>query len=269
MKVSVIIPTFKPDYYLWECLNSVKNQTLTTSIYEVLIILNGEKEVYYSKIESWIKNNRIENFRIVYTSVSGVSNARNLGLNLSSGEYIVFIDDDDYIDSNYLEQLIKKNEILGNESIAITNYLDFDEITKQSLFNSNYTLGEIESNICKKRKSFSIVWMKSIPRSLIGDTRFDVNFKNGEDALFMLEISKKIKNIGVVDQKAFYYRRVRMNSANFKKKDTYEILENTFKLIKEYSKFFLIKGYNKFFIFIRIIAILKGGVYHLSRKYIK
>lgn len=108
MDISIIVPTYKPDYYIWECLESLKNQSLDREKYEVLIILNGEKESYYSNIKNWIEKNKVENFEILYTKISGVSNARNIGLDNSRGEYIVFIDDDDYVDRNYLEELLKK-----------------------------------------------------------------------------------------------------------------------------------------------------------------
>ena len=60
--------------------------------------------------------------------------------------------------------------------------------------------------------------IKSIPRKIIGDIRFNSKFKNGEDSLFMTEISRSISKIGTVDKEVIYHRRVRRNSANFKKK---------------------------------------------------
>lgn len=79
MKISIIIPTYKPDYYIWECLDSIKEQTLDKELFEVLIILNGEKEPYYNNILNYIRKNDLLNFKIVYTEKPGVSNARNIG----------------------------------------------------------------------------------------------------------------------------------------------------------------------------------------------
>lgn len=264
MEISVIIPTYKPSYYIWECLKSLAIQSLDKKKYEVLIILNGEKENYYSNIKSWIEKHKVENFKILYTKISGVSNARNMGLDNSNGKYIVFIDDDDYVDKNYLEELLKKNNEIGEIGIVITNYINFEEKTRKELLKTNQKLGEIEENICKKRKVFSTVWMKSIPKNIIGNIRFNTKFKNGEDSLFMVEISRNISKIGTVDKEVIYHRRVRRNSANFKKKKIKEIFSNTLKLEKEHLKLFFRKKYNRKFIIIRMLAIVKGSLYQLK-----
>ena len=95
-KISVIIPTYKPDYYIWECLNSIVSQSLDKGNYEVFIILNGDKEPFFTEIESYLKNNNLNNFHLIYTQKKGVSNARNIGLDRAKGDYICFVDDDDF-----------------------------------------------------------------------------------------------------------------------------------------------------------------------------
>lgn len=260
MDISVIVPTYKPDYYIWECLNSLKEQSLNSKKYEVLIILNGEKDSYYYDINEWLKNNNVENFKLFYIEQKGVSNARNIGLDSSKGEYIVFVDDDDYVDKNYLEELLNKNKEIGKKGIVITNYINFEEKNKKILFQSKYLLGNIEEQLYRKRKVFSMIWMKIIPLEVIKDIRFNINFKNGEDALFMLEISKNIEKIGTINKESFYYRRVRKNSANFKKQRKKEIIINKFELLKEYKKIFLKTKKRRIFIFMRMLAVLKGMI---------
>lgn len=109
--------------------------------------------------------------------------------------------------------------------------------------------------------------IKSIPKNVIGKIRFDIKLKNGEDALFMAKISKNISKIGTVNKKVIYYRRVRKNSANFKKKKIKEILLNTLTLEKEYSKLFFKKGYSKKFIGMRMLAVVKGLFFQIKNKY--
>ena len=65
MEISVIIPTYKPDYYIWECLDSVKEQTLNKNSFEVLIILNGEKEPHYNNILNYIRKYKLKNFKLL------------------------------------------------------------------------------------------------------------------------------------------------------------------------------------------------------------
>ena len=76
--------------------------------FEVLLILNGEKEPYYSKIKKYFTENHdiTGNFHLLYSEFGNVSNARNIGIDNAKGEYITFIDDDDYVSESYLEELL-------------------------------------------------------------------------------------------------------------------------------------------------------------------
>ena len=105
MQLSVIIPTYKPTEYLKECLSALVKQTLPPDKYEIIIVLNGCNEPYYATINEFIGNEKIANTRIIQTNTPGVSNARNIGIDHSAGDYLAFIDDDDYISESYLEEL--------------------------------------------------------------------------------------------------------------------------------------------------------------------
>lgn len=255
MEISVIIPTFKPDYYIWECLDSVKNQTLDEEKFEVLIILNGEKEPYYNNILNYIKENKLKNFKLLYTNQIGVSNARNIGLEICKGEYIAFIDDDDYIDKSYLENFYK---ILDKDTLFIANIINFNESDKSIIKSVQYKENDTSKNFISYRKSFSYIGAKIIPKTIIKDFRFNTKYKNNEDSLFMLEISINIKQVKTSIENSIYWRRVRKKSANFQKKSYSYIFKNYFLVFLEYVKISFKKGYNKTFIFIKILALLKG-----------
>lgn len=256
MEVSVIIPTYRPQEYIFKCLETLKNQTLNKNIFEVLIVLNGDKEPYYENIKKWILKNNLKNFKLFYSEIPGVSNARNLAINLSLGNYITFIDDDDYVDNNYLEELFLFNKEIGLNGIVVTYYICFED-------GSNKILSEVKylfkgNTLFKARKVFSGACVKMIPKSLISEIRFNPKYKNGEDTFFMLEISKNIKKVEKVRQKTLYWRRIRNNSAHFKKKNKKEIIKNYFLLIKDFSKLFFKREYNKKFIFFKILSAFKG-----------
>ena len=78
MQITVIVPTYKPQDYIWRCLCSLKNQSIAHSNYEVVIVLNGCNEPYYSEIKKFIIDE--PNWRLVQTDTGGVSNARNVGI---------------------------------------------------------------------------------------------------------------------------------------------------------------------------------------------
>ena len=105
-KISVIVPTFQPQsYYLEKCLISLSNQTMKKKEYEILLILNGNKDPYEEMIKGIVDAIPDNNINVLYSMLTGVSNARNTGLDVAKGEYIAFVDDDDYVSSSYLERL--------------------------------------------------------------------------------------------------------------------------------------------------------------------
>ena len=105
MKISVIVPTYKPQAYLWECLDSIYNQTFPKNEYELILVLNGCNEPYNSQIKEWFSKHSDLQVQYFQTDEGGVSNARNIALDNSKGDYLTFIDDDDLISPFYLQEL--------------------------------------------------------------------------------------------------------------------------------------------------------------------
>lgn len=94
MKITVIVPTYKPQSYLWECLDSIYNQTFSKSDYELILVLNGCNEPYNSQIKDWLSEHKDLQVQFIQTDQGGVSNARNIAIDNARGEYVTFIDDD-------------------------------------------------------------------------------------------------------------------------------------------------------------------------------
>mgnify|MGYP003280287308 FL=1 len=108
MKISVIVPTYKPQAYLWECLDSIYNQTFPKLDYELVLVLNGCCEPYNAQIKEWLLRHSDLQVQYFQTDEGGVSNARNIALDNAKGDYVTFIDDDDLISPAYLEELYDK-----------------------------------------------------------------------------------------------------------------------------------------------------------------
>jgi glycosyltransferase involved in cell wall biosynthesis len=126
IKISVVIPTYKPDYTLYEWLESLKKQTLNCEMFEVIIVLNGDKKPYEEEINNYIKTSTL-NINFVYAEEKGVSNARNVGIKLAKGEYITFIDSDDWISENYLLGLLENT---NNSHFVFANVQCYNVDTK-------------------------------------------------------------------------------------------------------------------------------------------
>lgn len=259
MNISVIIPSYQPKDYIYKCIDSLSVQSLSKTKFEVIIVLNGEKDPYFSDISYYIKN--LDNFKCVYNPIKGVSSARNLGLDLSkNATYIVFIDDDDYVSNNYLEVLfdsIKKS----SSSIAQSNVkcddsglILEDYISKAyiRLKNKNYTLLSF-------RNFYSTIWGKIYDRRVINNIRFKENFKIAEDALFLFEISKNISNFVLTDDDCIYYRNIRIGSTIRSHLTTKTIIKNYINKIYTFSEIYFKSPlkYNFYFYLSRLVAITK------------
>ena len=271
MKISVIVPTYKPKEYLWECLDSLVAQTLPGREWELLLVLNGCCEPWRTQIEQYI-GSKMQGINVVFvqTDSPGVSNARNIALDRARGEYITFIDDDDYVSPQYLEELLKK---ASKNTISLCYPLSFIDgsnsytpyyITKQYLENA----GNEVYGFMKARKYFNGPVYKLLSRDIIGDRRFNVNFKNGEDSLFMFQISDRFKYVVFTSKSATYYRRIRQGSATTGVRSISQIIWNGMKWNMELSKIFLTSpfSYNLMFYITRILGSVHSTIDSLRQR---
>ncbi len=264
MKISVIIPTYKPANYIWECLDSIEKQTFPKKDFEVILVLNGCKEPYESKIKEYISNSDV-NFNFIQCDEGGVSKARNIALDNAQGEYITFIDDDDFVSEFYLEELYAMSS--ANTIALCYPYAFLDGNMKQISYSItdqyNDRVKNGRQNYQRARKYFSGPCMKLIPLSFIENRRFDNRFKNGEDSLFMFLISDKFEWVDFTSEKAVYYRRVRENSAVTTKRSLLNKVINATKIIVEYVKVYTLRNRNYQFKFLmtRILGTIKSCFY--------
>lgn len=272
MKVSIIIPTYSPGEYIYECLDSIVSQTLPAIDFETIIILNGPKEPFYTQLEEYIAKNATHNFKLINTDVPGVSNARNIGLDNANGEYITFVDDDDIISPEYLKELLYAS---SPTCVGISNVYAFTEGLDSKY---EYGLTKLYSkcrntkfSFYKFRKFLSPPVLKLIHRNIIGCTRFNTSMKISEDSLFCFKISKNIKTMKCSGNSAIYYIRIRKGSATRKKLDMSYIFELTSKKLWLFTKIYLSNPfrYNFPLYASRIMASIKHAkrLYNDSKKY--
>lgn len=259
MRISVIIPTYKPKQYLWECINSIIKQTLTDD-FEIILVLNGEKEPYWSEICDYLRiADRYHRVIFLYSDIANVSNARNIGLEHAKGEYITFIDDDDYISESYLEELLKCS---SRTTIGCARPTAFDEngAREYSLEKAWNSIGcEKQIPFNKARKLFQGPCMKLFHKSIIEKRRFNLAFRNGEDALYMFLISDNFKYVSATPINAIYYRRIRKDGAAYSHKSFLYRLQNSTKLTVNYFKIYLSNPlkYSFLFLITRVLGAVK------------
>jgi len=242
VEISVIIPSYRPGAYIFNTLSCVlQNQDLTSDRYEIIIVLNGDKNPYYSELKEYLEP--FTNVSLVYIEETGVSNARNAGIELAVGEYLIFIDDDDEISENYLSTLLNtvKNDkrssdiVQSNFKVKTNDGIEEDYISKayQRLYNSN-----VEFSLFTYRNFLSSVTGKLFKRSVIGKERFDSKFRISEDSIFLFQISKNIKYISFSSYDCTYYRLLRDGSALRSRRSIRDILTNYFRKGVKYSEIY-------------------------------
>ena len=261
--VSVIVPTYKPKEYLWTCLESLVNQTFDKRRYEIIVVLNGCNEPYQSNIKEYMSMKPSCQFSFLQTDKGGVSNARNIGIDKARGEYIAFVDDDDYVSPSYIEELHVKASV-DTVSLAYPSAFD-DETEKVQIdyritdeYNRLFTTEALDFH--KARKYFSGPCMKMIHRDIIGSRRFDKRLKNGEDTLFMFEISDKIKFVSFASKKSIYFRRFRTNSATTTIRSTKTKIRDNMVGLSAYFSIYLKhpRNYKFNFFLTRILGAIRG-----------
>lgn len=213
--ISIVIPIYNAEKYLEECLNSIKNQTYKN--FEVIMVNDGSKDDSETICMNFLRSD--SRFRYLKKENAGVSSARNVGLDNVEGDYITFIDADDWVDENYLELLIatvKKN----HSDIVISSYKQFNNI--DVFYLRAYTIQEkyllnfekmnrddfltlfpklMSANVC-----FNNAVSKLFRKDLVKNLRFNTSIKYGEDLDFYFRLYLNVDSISYVDEPTYVYR---------------------------------------------------------------
>lgn len=243
-KISVIIPAYNVEKYIIECLDSIKGQTYQDI--EIIVVDDGSTDNTFEIVKKYSKNNT--NIVLSHQENGGVCVARNKGLDLATGEYVMFIDADDFIPLDAIEMLF--NDIIKNnadmavgrmfsdsEDIATSDSLEVWQ-GKQGLINGledNPLLYGCCSKLYKK--------------TLIEDIRFIEGKKVHEDGYFVFLALTKLPTITVRDKCMYIYRYNPESASHAPFSDKYfDVLYFEAKkrnIIKENFPELIDKAYNK------------------------
>ena len=205
-KISIIIPSFNEEKNISRCLDSVLNQTFTD--FEVLCVDDGSTDKTCEIIEAYSKkDNRIIPLK---NPDKGVSSARNFGIDNSNGEYIGFVDSDDFIQPQMYEFLYRA-VTENNCDFSVCRYKQSSEIIEQSFnykaekFYPEKFVSFTDSIFTSKNElCFASVWTKLISKDFLDNIRFE-NYRIGEDTIFNSRICSKNYNAIFVDAELYIY----------------------------------------------------------------
>lgn len=191
--ISIIVPVHKVEKYLRRCVDSILAQTYQNI--EVLLIDDGSPDSSGTICDEYAqKDARV---RVFHKENGGVSSARNLGLKEAKGEYIGFVDADDYILHEMYENMIaiiKEN----HADIAICGYKKeqtdgtFEPYFKKDV-DCTFTKKEMIANLLTNKYYTCAVWSMLFRRNSIDGVEFDINRKHNEDLLFIYEVMKRMQ----------------------------------------------------------------------------
>lgn len=212
-KISVIVPVYNVEAYLERCVESILQQTYTN--FELILINDGSTDS--SGLICDHLASQYENIKVYHIENAGVSNARNMGIQLATGAWITFIDSDDFVTQDYLATLASavEGENIGFV-IAPLHHIKNGIVTdlpshsgKTELWSTEETMKEL---LMTTRTSFFPV-AKLFKRDLLADEKFNTNYHLAEDALFLAELLLKTRCSSVFIDKPVYYYDHREGSA--------------------------------------------------------
>ncbi len=205
-RLSIIIPVYNAEEYLDRCLESIFEQTFAS--YEVILVDDGSTDSSpmicdrYSATDS--------RFRTIHKPNGGVSSARNAGINLAKGEYLMFVDSDDALLPDSLDRMM---EGVVDEDIIIGGYTAFiggvpgkEVLPKVSRSYKGEEMNSFfEDNIRRNCEMLDAPWSKMFRRKTIGDLRFCEDLSYAEDKLFVFSYFAVCKSAHTCDVPVYAY----------------------------------------------------------------
>ena len=229
-KISVIVPVYNVEAYLERCVESILQQTYAH--FELILINDGSTDSSGQICDHLAS--QYENIKVYHIENSGVSNARNMGIQLATGSWVTFIDSDDFVTQDYLATLASAVEGVNvGFAIAPLHHIKNGIVTdipshsgKTELWSTEETMKEL---LMTTRTSFFPV-AKLFKRDLLADEKFNTNYHLAEDALFLTELLLKTRCSSVFIDKPVYYYDHREGSA------TTSVNQHVFDTIEVYKQ---------------------------------
>lgn len=213
MKFSILIPAYNTSKYIRRCLNSLINQTFQD--FEIIVIDDGSKDDTLPILKEF--QNKDKRVNVFHQENHGVAYTRNRLLDYAKGEWIAFVDSDDYVNKEYLYYFSK--EIKEKSSSLIMVMCNHFVITKEGIkkgirqsIDSTYIYEDLLEK--KYNKVPSALWGKIIKRKHIDDNgiRFSDNFQMGEDLYFLIKTLYNVSTISYIDKSLYYWDKTNENS---------------------------------------------------------
>ena len=220
IKVSVIIPTYNREKYVKKCLDSIINQTLQEI--EIIVVDDGSTDNTKKVIDTY-KDKRV---KYIKKENTGIGDTRNRGIKEAKGEYISFVDIDDYIDKTMLEKCYNKAKH-DDLDIVICDYVEVNENTNKKRYFNLLRFDITSLKDCPKIITETNLGPcnKIIKRDLLKNISFPTDIKY-EDMCLVLRVLKKAKKIGKVNEYLSYFTKHLSSETTIRDEKVFDIFKN-------------------------------------------
>lgn len=211
MRLSLIVPVYNVDKYLTKCLDSLLNQNIAKEEYEIIIINDGSTDDSLLISEHYKK--KYSNIQVITQVNQGLGEARNTGINAAIGEYLFFVDSDDYIKSNSLQELLdliesRELDVLRFNYEVVSENGEIIPKKKNSTFNTIYSdkVVDGEEFITDYLGWACYVWIYLFKTSFIKTNKlyFKENFYY-EDVDWLIKVMMLTKSVSSIDINVYFY----------------------------------------------------------------
>ncbi|MBR4327899.1 MAG: glycosyltransferase [Bacteroidales bacterium] len=200
--VSVIVPIYKVENYLRECVNSIISQSYKNL--EIILVDDGSPDKCPEICDEYaLKDSRI---RVIHKPNGGLSDARNAGIEIAKGEYLSFVDSDDVIHSQMIEVLMKPLIEDKGLKMSACQFLDFDDGKE---FDKNQELKQVEIIDFREyftKRIWTTAWGKVYEKSLFKNIKYPVG-RLHEDEFTTYKICYEAKKVAYTDSQLLFYRQ--------------------------------------------------------------
>ncbi len=215
--LSIIIPVYKVENYLRQCLDSVINQTYADL--EILLIDDGSPDFCGQICDEYVATD--SRVKVVHKENEGLCSARNDGINLASGEYIAFVDSDDWVEKDYYETMMKAAQkhhsdlVMSNysrdegEQGTEIRYINQDGVTSDSGKIRGIQMSVLAPYYSNRKHGACFCWNKLYRRKFIQDHElYFQDVKAQEDLIYSFQTFQYADNVALVTEAGYHYRFV-------------------------------------------------------------
>lgn len=201
--VSILTPCYNVEKYLSQCLDSIICQTYKNL--QIILIDDGSKDGTWNVMQEYAaKDSRIE---IYHQENQGVAATRNNLLDKVKGEYVLFVDSDDWCELNMVEFLKDKVVEHDAELVSCSDVIN-EKITIEDFNEEEFSKDEVIKSFLHHKRIRGQLWNKLIKAELIESIRFNTSVSYGEDALFCWHFLQQINKFVYTNKQLYHYRMV-------------------------------------------------------------